>query len=84
MAGLLWTYMGPGEPPLLPRFDVFARDDGVRAVENFGLWPANYFQICENSVDQSHTTMAVAGPAVVSISAITKASMRRVIVSFSC
>ena len=61
MAGLLWAYMGPGEPPLLPRFDVFAREDGVRAVENFGLWPANYFQICENSVDQAHTTILHGG-----------------------
>lgn len=55
MGGLLWAYMGPGEPPLLPRFDTYAREDGIRAVENFGLWPANWLQICENSVDQSHT-----------------------------
>ena len=55
MGGLLWAYMGPGEAPVLPRFDVYAREDGVRAVENFGLWPANYLQVCENSVDQSHT-----------------------------
>ena len=55
MGGLLWTYMGPGEPPALPRFDVYVREDGVRAVENFGLWPANWLQICENSVDQAHT-----------------------------
>jgi nitrite reductase/ring-hydroxylating ferredoxin subunit len=55
MGGLLWAYLGPGEPPSLPRFDVYAREDGVRAVENFGLWPANWLQICENSVDQAHT-----------------------------
>ena len=55
MGGLMWAYLGPGAPPVLPRYDVYARTDGVRAVENFGLWPANYFQICENSVDQSHT-----------------------------
>ena len=40
--------MGGDKPPILPLFDVFARTDGIRAVENFGLWPANYFQICEN------------------------------------
>ena len=56
MGGLLWTYMGPGAPPLLPRFDAFGRTDGIRAVENFGLWPVNWVQICENSVDQTHTT----------------------------
>ena len=61
MGGLLWAYMGPGEPPALPRYDVYAREDGVRAVENFGLWPANYFQICENSVDQSHTAILHGG-----------------------
>ena len=56
MGGLLWTYMGPGVPPLLPRFDAYGRNDGIRAVENFGLWPVNWVQICENSVDQTHTT----------------------------
>lgn len=61
MGGLLWAYLGPGAPPILPRYDVFAREDGVRAVENFGLWPANYFQICENSVDQSHTAILHGG-----------------------
>ena len=61
MGGLLWAYMGPGEPPVLPRFDIYARTDGVRAVENFGLWPANYFQICENSVDQTHTAILHGG-----------------------
>ena len=55
IGGLLWAYMGPKEAPVLSPFDVYAREDGVRAVENFGLWPANYFQVCENSVDQSHT-----------------------------
>ena len=61
MGGLLWTFMGPDEPPILPRYDVFAREDGVRAVENFAVWPANYLQICENSVDQSHTTILHGG-----------------------
>ena len=55
MGGILWAYLGPGEPPILPRLDVVARDDGVRAVENFGLWPANYMQILENSPDNTHT-----------------------------
>jgi nitrite reductase/ring-hydroxylating ferredoxin subunit len=55
MGGFLWGYLGPGEPPVLPRYDIFARTDGVRAVENFGLMPCNYLQICENSVDQAHT-----------------------------
>jgi 5,5'-dehydrodivanillate O-demethylase len=55
MGGILWAYLGPGEPPILPRLDVVARDDGVRAVENFGLWHCNYMQILENSPDNTHT-----------------------------
>ncbi len=57
MGGLIWAYMGPGEAPLLPKIDVAARQDGVRAVENFGLWTSNWFQICENSLDQLHTAI---------------------------
>ena len=61
MGGLLWAYLGPGEAPTLSAFDVYAREDGVRAVENFGLWPANWLQICENSVDQAHTGLLHGG-----------------------
>lgn len=61
LGGLVWAYMGPGEPPILPKLDVVAREDGVRAVENFGLWPANYFQILENSPDMIHTGILHAG-----------------------
>ncbi len=53
--GLIWAYLGAAEPPALPQLDVIARDDGVRVVENFCLWPANWLQIVENSVDQVHT-----------------------------
>ena len=53
--GLIWAYLGTGEPPVLPQFDVIAREDGIRVVENFALWPANWLQIVENSVDQVHT-----------------------------
>jgi nitrite reductase/ring-hydroxylating ferredoxin subunit len=57
MGGILWTYLGPGEPPILPRIDVVARDDGVRALENWGLWPCNYFQIVEQTGDAAHTAV---------------------------
>lgn len=53
--GLIWTYMGTGETPALPQIDVIAAPGGVRVVENFCLWPANWLQIVENSVDQVHT-----------------------------
>ena len=53
--GLIWTYMGGGIAPMLPQIDVIAAPGGVRIVENFCLWPANWLQIVENSVDQVHT-----------------------------
>lgn len=53
--GLIWTYMGHGDAPALPQIDVIAAKGGVRITENFCLWPANWLQIVENSVDQVHT-----------------------------
>jgi 5,5'-dehydrodivanillate O-demethylase len=53
--GLIWAYLGTGAPPALPQIDVIAANDGIRITENFCLWPANWFAIVENSVDQVHT-----------------------------
>jgi 5,5'-dehydrodivanillate O-demethylase len=53
--GLIWSWMGDGEAPALPQIDVIAAPGGVRITENFCLWPANWLQIVENSVDQVHT-----------------------------
>ena len=53
--GLIWAYLGESEPPAIPQIDVIAAEDGIRIVENFCLWPANWLQIVENSVDQVHT-----------------------------
>ena len=61
MGGLIWAYLGPGEAPVLPKVDVVAREDGIRAVENYGLWPANYFQLIENAPDATHTGILHAG-----------------------
>lgn len=55
IGGLIFAYLGAGDPPVLPRLDVIAREDGVRVVENFCLWPSHWLQIVENSVDQVHT-----------------------------
>ena len=57
MGGMLWVYLGPGKPPILPKIDVVARDDGVRALENWGLWPCNYFQVVEQTGDAAHTAV---------------------------
>src|SRR4051812_26024242 len=40
--GLIWAYLGAGEAPVFPRLDVICRDEGVRVVENFCLWPAHW------------------------------------------
>ena len=55
LGGMIFAYLGKGEPPVLPMLDILARTDGVRAVENFALWPAHWLQIVENSVDPVHT-----------------------------
>jgi 5,5'-dehydrodivanillate O-demethylase oxygenase subunit len=55
VGGMIFAYLGKGEPPALPMLDIFARNDGVRAVEQFGLWGCHWLQIVENSVDPVHT-----------------------------
>jgi 5,5'-dehydrodivanillate O-demethylase len=56
-AGLVFVYMGEGDPPPLPRYPEL--DDpavepraGIRPP---GVWPINYFQMVENSLDPVHT-----------------------------
>lgn len=38
LGGLIWTYMGPGEPPILPQLDVVAREDGIRIMFSPAKW----------------------------------------------
>jgi 5,5'-dehydrodivanillate O-demethylase len=54
LAGLLWAYMGPKPAPLLPRWDVIAREDGVREVSVQTDLDCNWLQAMENSVDPAH------------------------------
>lgn len=61
MGGLIWAYLGSDAAPILPKIDVVAREDGVRAVENFGLLPCNYFQLMENGPDMTHTAILHGG-----------------------
>ena len=53
LAGVIFAYMGPKPAPLLPRYDVLVREDGVRSAWG-RLMSANYFQMVENTVDQHH------------------------------
>jgi 5,5'-dehydrodivanillate O-demethylase oxygenase subunit len=53
MGGLIWAYLGPEPAPLLPRFDLFVRDDVEREIGITRL-PCNWLQIMENSLDPVH------------------------------
>ncbi|GAC1315159.1 MAG: aromatic ring-hydroxylating dioxygenase subunit alpha [Chloroflexota bacterium] len=53
MGGLIWAYLGPEPVPLLPRYDLFVRDDLQRQIGTTRL-PCNWLQIMENSMDPVH------------------------------
>jgi len=54
--GMIWAYLGTGEPPVLPPIDVIARQDGYRLL-TIGEWPCNFFQVAENCVDPVHVSV---------------------------
>jgi len=53
LGGLIWTYMGPAPPPLLPRWDLFVVDNAFRQIGTTVV-PCNWLQCQENSVDTVH------------------------------
>ena len=54
MGGLIWAYLGPEPAPLLPRYDLFVRDDVDRDIGVTRALPCNWLQIMENSLDPVH------------------------------
>jgi 5,5'-dehydrodivanillate O-demethylase len=54
LAGLLFAYMGPLPAPVLPRWDVLAREDGRRWGVIESVIDCNWLQAMENSVDPAH------------------------------
>ena len=54
LAGLLFAYLGPSPAPLLPRWDVLAREDGKRWGVIESVINCNWLQPMENSVDPAH------------------------------
>ena len=50
---MIWAYLGPEPAPLLPRYDLFVRDDVEREIGITRL-PCNWLQIMENSMDPVH------------------------------
>jgi 5,5'-dehydrodivanillate O-demethylase len=56
LAGLLFAYMGPPEKkPILPKWDLCVRQDGLKKVDICQVLRCNWLQAMENSVDPTHT-----------------------------
>ena len=55
LAGLLFAYLGPKPAPLVPRWDLLVREDGVRNIIVLPVHKCNWLQAMENSVDPVHT-----------------------------
>ena len=53
LAGVIFAYLGPEPAPLLPRYDVLVREDGIRSLQG-RIASCNYLQMVENTVDQHH------------------------------
>jgi 5,5'-dehydrodivanillate O-demethylase oxygenase subunit len=54
VAGLLYAYMGPLPAPLVPNWDVLAREDGRRWTVIESVIDCNWLQAMENSLDPAH------------------------------
>jgi len=54
MGGLIWAYLGPLPAPLLPRYDLFVREDMDRNIGVTPSLPCNWFATMENSLDPVH------------------------------
>ncbi len=52
--GLVFAYLGDGEPPEFPRSPEFESDKYFTLVTT-DIWPANYWTQLENAVDYAHT-----------------------------
>ncbi|HEX9442695.1 MAG TPA: Rieske 2Fe-2S domain-containing protein [Candidatus Binatia bacterium] len=55
LAGILFAYMGPRPAPLLPRWDLLVREDGIKKIVVLPEHKCNWLQTMENSVDPAHT-----------------------------
>lgn len=53
LGGLIFAYLGPEPAPLLPRYDLFVREDLDRAIEFVPL-PCSWLQCMDNSLDPIH------------------------------
>lgn len=53
--GIIWAYMGPGDPPAFPNFDCF-RAPGTHVFAFKGLWNCNWLQALEVGIDPAHAS----------------------------
>lgn len=53
--GIVFAYMGPGEPPLFPNFDCFTAPDEYTFAYK-GLFDCNWLQALEGGIDPSHVS----------------------------
>ncbi len=53
LGGLVWAYLGPEPRPLLPRWELFVREDWMRSM-TLRLLPCNWLQCMDNSLDPVH------------------------------
>ncbi len=54
-SGIVWAYMGPGEPPPFPSFDCFVAP-GTHSFAFKGLWSCNWLQALEVGIDPAHAS----------------------------
>jgi nitrite reductase/ring-hydroxylating ferredoxin subunit len=54
-SGIVWAYMGPGEPPPFPSFDCFIAP-GSHTFAFKGLWSCNWLQALEVGIDPAHAS----------------------------
>jgi len=53
--GIIWAYMGPGEPPDFPALDCF-RAPTTHVFAFKGLWQCNWLQAMEVGIDPAHAS----------------------------
>jgi 5,5'-dehydrodivanillate O-demethylase oxygenase subunit len=56
LGGIVWAYMGLGEPPSLPRYDFLVRKDGERTFAGY-LRACNFMNQLDNCLDPVHATV---------------------------
>ena len=56
LGGMIWAYMGSGQPPVLPNYHFLVRDDGERNFSGY-VRECNYMQQLENALDPVHATI---------------------------